>query len=294
MTSFNNSIFLIDSKYLCYRSVYALKKTPIDQINSAMYFGFMKTVIGLAKGAKVHKTKEVLHPKEMILCWDSKHSYRKMSYPPYKDKDRSKLTPEEEKTLEKINRGTQELVTWTQRMGFVNTYLPGYEADDMFAGYTEKYLNQKFVIVTTDEDIYQLLSANVAIYKPGKKPVLFTETDFTEKYGILPSSWALYKAIAGCKSDNIPGVPGMGPVKTLAYIKGEQPEKTRLAMRRNMKLINFYMTLTALPYLGRDFGFTLDARTEINWEEFTRFCQIYNFRSFIMDFVEIKEAFTYG
>ena len=95
----NDSIFLVDAKYLCYRSVYALFGMDISSVENAMMYGFMDTLRSLAKGLKVTQ-KKVIKPSNIILCWDSKHSLRRMAYPDYKK--RSKLDDHQEKVIEKI------------------------------------------------------------------------------------------------------------------------------------------------------------------------------------------------
>ena len=60
----------------------------------------------------------------------------------------------------------------------------------------------------------QLISKNITVLKPNKSPQKYEEIDlqkFKEKYQISPSQVPDYKGLAGDSSDNIPGVPGVGP-----------------------------------------------------------------------------------
>jgi DNA polymerase-1 len=287
----NNSIFLIDAKFLCYRSVYALFNEPISSVENSMMYGFMNTLLSLAKGLKVTQ-KKVIKPSNVILCWDSKHSYRQMKYPDYKKK--VKLTDQQEEVMAKIREAYPKLMYWCRRMGFTSALMPGYEADDLFAGYVRQYNHKHYVIVTNDEDIYQLLDEHVAIWLLRKKPFLFTEEDFIEKYNVHPTSWAEVKAVGGCKSDNIPGLQGIGEKRALQWVRAEASEKIRKSISNRWTEIHNWLKYTRLPYNGVQFkNLSLDP-TDIDWDEFTKWCQIYNFKRFIIEYTKFREAFDFG
>ena len=104
-------------------------------------------------------------------------------------------------------------------MGFTNIqYQHGIESDDLLAS---SVLNNRgsHVMVTSDEDMYQMLD-HCAIYNHRKKAI-FNKKMFMETYGIRPSQWVDVKRLAGCTSDKIPGIPGVGVITAIAYIKNE-------------------------------------------------------------------------
>ena len=285
----NGSIFLIDAKYLCYRSVYALFNTDISSVENAMMYGFMNTLLSLARGLKVTQ-KKVIKPCNIILCWDSKHSLRKIAYPDYKKKP--KLSDHQEKVIEKVQEAYLKLRYWCKRIGFTSAICPGYEADDLFAGYVRQHKDNQYTIITNDEDIYQLLDKHVAIWMLRKKPFLFTKEDFIEKYNIMPKSWSHIKAIGGCKSDNIPGLVGIGEKRALQWVRAEASKKLRESISNRWVEIIHWLEYTKLPYNGEKFNLSLDT-TNIDWDNFTKWCQIYNMRRWIIKYDKVREILTF-
>jgi DNA polymerase-1 len=101
--------------------------------------------------------------------------------------------------------------------------LAGFEADDLIATLTERFLKQNLgiVILTGDLDTLQLVrgeSVVVWAFRRGITAVTrYDEKAVAERYGISPRKLLDYKALVGDQSDNIPGVPGIGP-KTAAEL----------------------------------------------------------------------------
>jgi len=73
---------------------------------------------------------------------------------------------------------------------------------------------QELFIVSSDKDFYQLIDERVKVWNPIKKQIINQE-DFFEIYNMQPYNFALLKSLMGDKSDNIPGIKGLGP-KTIA------------------------------------------------------------------------------
>ena len=95
--------------------------------------------------------------------------------------------------------------------------LEGYEADDLIASYAHaaSKLGQNTSIVSSDKDLMQLIDEKVTMIDPLKKQI--TEKNVLEKFGVKPNKVIEVQALAGDSSDNIPGVPGIGP-KTAAEL----------------------------------------------------------------------------
>ena len=91
-----------------------------------------------------------------------------------------------------------------------------YEADDIL-GMVSKYAydhGMDMVIISSDQDMYQLLSENTYIYSPRGKEII-DEAWLYEKYRLKPSQWVDLKMLKGDPSDNVPGVEGVGEVTAL-------------------------------------------------------------------------------
>lgn len=93
------------------------------------------------------------------------------------------------------------------------------EADDLIASAATRLAAKGFqvVIVSGDKDLLQLVSGNVRMWDPMRDVTMDTE-GVRQKYGLGPESLLDYFALTGDASDNIPGVPGIGPKTALKLI----------------------------------------------------------------------------
>ncbi|MEF3696345.1 5'-3' exonuclease, partial [Desulfolutivibrio sp.] len=98
----------------------------------------------------------------------------------------------------------------------------GFEADDYIASLAARFKNRlPVVILASDKDLRQCLDADVTMWDPGgKTEKIITVADFQAEYGITPASWPDLQALTGDASDNIPGIPGIGPKTALAILHG--------------------------------------------------------------------------
>lgn len=98
----------------------------------------------------------------------------------------------------------------------------GFEADDYIASLAARFkARMPVVILASDKDLRQCLDAGVTLWDPGgKAEKIVTLADFTAEYGIGPDSWPDLQALTGDSSDNIPGVPGIGPKTALSILGG--------------------------------------------------------------------------
>ncbi|MBN1367663.1 MAG: DNA polymerase I [Dehalococcoidales bacterium] len=104
--------------------------------------------------------------------------------------------------------------------------MDGYEADDMLGSLSRQASEQgmETVIVTGDADAMQLVSPGVKVLYPKPRKsfsdtMLYDEAAVVEKYGVKPEQIADLKALQGDTSDNIPGVPGIGPKTALSLLQ---------------------------------------------------------------------------
>lgn len=93
------------------------------------------------------------------------------------------------------------------------------EADDWIAGYVARYAGEyRITIVSQDSDLFQLIGDDVRILRyRGRKSALWDDKILMQKLGVRPGQYVLYKALTGDSSDNIHGVPKVGP-KTAAKL----------------------------------------------------------------------------
>ena len=100
--------------------------------------------------------------------------------------------------------------------------MENYEADDVL-GSVAKIANEQGVgvkIITGDRDLLQLVNERTAVYVAGDDKTYVTDQDVANsKFGVPPQQVIDYKAIVGDKSDNIPGVPGVGEKTALRLLE---------------------------------------------------------------------------
>lgn len=102
-----------------------------------------------------------------------------------------------------------------KRLPVAQVYVNDCEADDVIAHLCRnQYKDRKKIILSNDRDYYQLLDERCSVYSPQSKRIHTSEDVKKEFFGIQPQNFALAKALCGDKSDNIPGVKGLG-FKTL-------------------------------------------------------------------------------
>lgn len=208
-----SKILIIDCQGIGYKSHFAMGGMDAHDTSTHIIFGFLQE---LRKLAKKHKT------NEFILCWDSRNNKRKKMFKAYKKKRHSDMTPEEIHERNVIFAQFKRLrCEILPKLGFQNNYIkPGYEGDDLIATWCQKVNDPKrAVVVSEDEDMYQLLDL-ADIYKP-RQQKFFRRKDFIKKYNITPDRWSDVKALAGCSSDEVPGIAGIGELTACRFLNDE-------------------------------------------------------------------------
>lgn len=241
------SLLLLDAHYLSHRAKHIFGELQHKGSLTGVCYGLFLTVLEFMS---------IFQTKDVVFCWDSKTNRRRTLYPGYKGNRQKELTPEELQFEQEFRRQIQTLRTkYLPQMGFRNNFIQtGYEADDIIAALVSKYRYQwkhKIIIVTSDHDLYQCIQPNVHCYNPQTHTRL-TEKGFTKLYGLPPGDWAIVKAMAGCSSDNVRGIDGVGEKTAIAYLCGELPVryKSYLRIKQSKGLIRRNLRIVKLPLKG--------------------------------------------
>jgi DNA polymerase I len=227
---------VVDCNNMAYRAFYTT-----GVLDLGIVFGFLATILDLS---------ETLESNQFIFCWDSNHSYRKEVYPKYKT--RPDKTEEEQIKLEEAKIQFKMLRKEVlPELGFTNVFVcPGYEADDLMA-FVVKQFPDEYVIVSGDEDLYQVLSEDVSIYQPIPKK-LVTKESFESDYGISSSEWSKVKSLAGCTSDTVTGIQGVGEKTAIKYLTGNLTKGKVFDRIEEQKdgMVSTNLPIVSLPYKG--------------------------------------------
>ncbi len=216
-----NNWIILDCHYLAHRARYSRGKLSYDGESTGVIFGMLSDFKYLS---------DQLQSDNFAFCFDSSESKRERIFKGYKKKRKDKqFTEDEEAEYKAMKKGIriirdEILPKFGERSIFMES---GFEADDLIASLVISNPKELFTIVSADHDLYQLLhTGRVSIFNPVTKTVM-TEKLFKETYGINPSMWATVKAIAGCTSDSIPGIKGIGEGKAIQFLLGEGSDKTK-------------------------------------------------------------------
>lgn len=191
-------MFILDGHALVYRAFYAVRdlSNSKGQPTNAV-FGFVNI---LKKILKIH------NPKYITVCFDSKGpTLRQQRYAEYK----IQRPPMPEDLRPQVPVIKDILKAW----GIKVFELPGYEADDLIGTLSKKMSthNIEVVVVSEDKDLYQLLNKKTKMFSV-RKDQLLDQATISKKLGFEATHIVDFLALAGDKSDNIPGVAGVGEV----------------------------------------------------------------------------------
>ncbi len=244
----NKRLFILDGTSLIYKSFHAIPHTftsPDGAPSNAVY-GFAVTL------RKILKT---YSPDYIAVAFDLRGpTFRHEIYPEYKA-GRPPMPDELGEQFAPVK----------QFLKFLNIpvlEVQSYEADDIIAAVAKhaSIAGLRVAIVTSDKDMYQLVDDKIIILdtKSGKE---YGVAEVKEKFGVTPVAIRDLLALAGDSSDNIPGVPGVGPktaVKLLNEfgsidgiyegIESVKGDKLRLRLKENKELAYLSRTLVTLDH----------------------------------------------
>ena len=200
----DNFIIIDGSSYL-YRAFYALPNLKTSTgLNSGAIHGFANMLNRIISEYK---------PKYLLMVFDAKgKNFRHEIYEQYKA-NRGAMPNE-------LSEQTGDIINLVKAYGIKVLQEKGVEADDVIASITKqiKINNTKTIISSGDKDLAQLVGDNVVLINNFDSKVLDYD-GVVEKFGVKPSQIFDYLCLVGDTSDNIPGVPKVGP-KTAATLLG--------------------------------------------------------------------------
>ncbi len=203
-------LLLLDGHSLAYRAFFALPvenfSTTTGQPTNAVY-GFTSMLINVLRDEQ---------PTHLGVAFDvSRQTFRAEEYADYKA-NRSKSPDEFKGQVSLVKEVLAALrVTTIEKDGF--------EADDVIATLTSQAVAEGFevLICTGDRDSLQLVGDSCTILYPRKgvsDMARMTPAAVEEKYGVVPGRYPEIAALVGETSDNLPGVPGVGPKTAAKWI----------------------------------------------------------------------------
>ncbi len=211
------TLYLIDGHALAYRTYYALTAggsganrwmTSKGEPTAGVY-GFASVLLRILEQER---------PDYLVVVFDTGKTFRDDVYPDYKA-TREKMPDDLSAQMIRV----RELV---DTFNIPRLEVEGYEADDVLGSVAKKIIKAEGLgvkIITGDRDLLQLVDARIIVSLPGRSlsdSMDYLPENVIEDVGVRPDQIVDFKALVGDKSDNIPGVTGVGG-KTAATLLQE-------------------------------------------------------------------------
>lgn len=278
---------LLDMNNLCHISHYSMGQLSNDEKRTGVIFGVLKQILSLVRK---------FESRNLIFIWDSRKSFRKEICPTYKSNRNRNSNPEKDKERQVLYDQITELRRDViPSLGFVNSFIQsGYEADDLIVKFIIDRPDKEHIIVSTDQDLYQILRSRVKIYNTIKKS-FYTEHDFMKEFSDLdPINYRIIKSITGCSSDAIQGVFGVGEKTAVKYLKAEINNSPKFKdIQGNRSLITFNEQLVYLPFKHEEVPIIkmIVKKNELTAKKFRHIFNMYSFESFMKEFPTWEKHF---
>jgi DNA polymerase I len=207
-------LFLVDGSAYIFRAYHALPPLTrkSDGLPVGAVAGFCNMLWKLLRDAR--DTSVGVVPTHFAVIFDySSKTFRNEIYPEYKA-NRSEPPEDLRPQFSLIREATRAF-----NLPCLET--EGYEADDLIATYARmaREAGGDVTIISSDKDLMQLIGPQVQMYDSMRDRQVGVD-EVVEKFGVMPEKMIDLQALSGDSTDNIPGVPGIGP-KTAAQLLEE-------------------------------------------------------------------------
>ena len=219
----DSRLYLVDGSAYIFRAFHALPPLTrkSDGLPVGAVSGFCNMLWKLLSDATNDAVEHIGTPTHFAVIFDhSAYSFRNDLYADYK--------ANREEPPEDLRPQFGLIREATRAFGLPCLEEEGWEADDLIATYARQAeaRGAEVVIVSSDKDLSQLITDRVVMFDPMKNRIIDTE-GVIEKFGVGPEKMIDLQALMGDSTDNVPGVPGIGP-KTAATLLSEYGSLDRL------------------------------------------------------------------
>ena len=240
-------LLLVDGHAYAYRAFHAIRdlRGPDGHPTNAI-FGFIQAF---------EKLRQCYQPTHAAVLWDGGLAAERVEALPGYKAQRPEMP-------EALRAQLDPIVEWLRATGVATGCQPGVEADDWIAALARWAENRcwSVLIASSDKDFMQLVSEKIGLINPNDSSGrIWTAREVREKTGVDPAQVVDWLSLVGDVSDNIPGVPGVGP-KTAAsllhrfgsvnalleHLQEVEPERIRLALQDSAEVIRRNQALVRL------------------------------------------------
>lgn len=273
---------LIDVSYLAYRAHFGNTELNWEDLRTEILFGFWEQLRSICLNPMVRSNR-------VIACCDSRSSLRRQAFSGYKQSRREDMTFEEREEKRIIHDQVRLLRDEVlPAVGILVLHQRGLEADDMMAQVVSQMDSRRhpepIILVTADGDLWQCINSFTTWFDPARDRWYDVDT-FIDKKGIHPCLWGNVKCLAGCSSDTVPGIPGVGEKTAVKYLKDELPSRYKVyqAIRspEGQEVAGWNFDLVVLPH--PETRRVPIRNPEYRTEEFFAMCERYGFLSYLRE-----------
>ncbi|MFB6352262.1 MAG: 5'-3' exonuclease H3TH domain-containing protein, partial [Bradymonadaceae bacterium] len=200
MTDDADTLYLVDGSSYIFRAYYAVRGlTNSEGLPTNAAYGFTQMIQTLLEGQE---------PEYIAVALDAFGS----DVPTFRHERYDEYKANRDDTPEDLMTQVPYIRRIIEALHIPLLEKPGVEADDLIATATRRAREEgvEVTIVSGDKDLMQLLGDGVTMYDT-KGDNLYTPDEVEERFGVTPDKQRYVMAMAGDSSDNIPGVPGIGP-----------------------------------------------------------------------------------
>ena len=272
----------IDGSNLIHRSHWVAKNAKVSSV-----YLFL---------ASIKKYASKFDSTDIYIMWDDRRDQETANHRRLLIGKTYKGTRDKQKNYEAF-KNADHAARIASHLGIINLYPNILEADDIIAWLVrEKFPDEQSIIITTDQDMLQLVNDNTCVYSP-TKDIIIDADNFEDVVGVAHEKYIEYKAIIGDKSDNIDGIPGAGPKRALKIlgqgVSKQKPEHVEL-FERNFKLMSLDWSLQQNPdetkYLESHHAQAVTER-KVDMKQFENGCKYFNMVNIMKSLHDWKQMF---
>jgi DNA polymerase-1 len=213
----NSKVLLIDGMNTFFRNFAVINYLNSDGSHIGGLVGFLRSL-----GYASNLTKAT----RIIIAFDGEGNItnKKNLLPEYKsNRNLSKVTnwktfENKDEEIGAMNAQLDRLLNYLKFLPVTTVVVNKAEADDVLSYYCKKIYNEDpsslVYLMSSDRDFLQLVNDRITIFSPTKK-IFYNSEEVLKEYNVTPINFLTYKVLLGDKTDNVPGIEGLGPKKIL-------------------------------------------------------------------------------
>lgn len=204
------TVAIVDLRHLIHRHWHGITSGGLDPL-----IGYPRSEIASSVVGAVRRLKSTVGADEIVAADDS-------DGPTWRHEIFTEYKANRQDTPEGFDRAVEAVRVALKEDGFPVVWTPGYEADDIVATLSRRCvaLGVRAVVITSDKDLFQLVNDRdgVSVWDVIRDQLL-DEATVERRMGVEPRLICDLLALMGDKSDNFPGVPGIGPKKATKLLR---------------------------------------------------------------------------